>query len=136
MKMNKVFLDTSYVIALSVPKDRNHKKAVSIAEDLELFSTKLITTRAVVMEIGNSLSSLKYRKAAIKLLKSMEEDKNVEIIPITEKLYYRGFKLFKSRPDKEWGVIDCISFVVMADYNLDRALTTDKHFQLLNLLSI
>jgi uncharacterized protein len=127
--MDKVFLDTSYAIALSVPKDQNHEKAVHIADFLEIDAAKLITTRAIVLEIGNALSAQKYRQAAVELLESLEEDPDVEIVSITEELYQRGFQLFKDRPDKEWGVIDCISFVVMEDQGISKALTSDKHFQ-------
>lgn len=127
--MDKVFLDTSYAIALSVSNDDNHEKAVQIADFLEVAPAKIITTRAAVLEIGNALSAQKYRHAAIELLESLEEDPNVEIIPITEELYQRGFQLFKDRPDKEWGVIDCMSFVVMQDQRITAALTADKHFQ-------
>ncbi len=127
--MDKVFLDTSYAIALSVPKDQNHEKAIHIADFLEVDSAKLITTRAVVLEIGNALSAEKHRQAAVELLESLEEDPEVEIVPVTEELYQRGFKLFKDRPDKEWGVIDCISFVVMEDREISTALTADMHFQ-------
>jgi len=128
-RMDKVFLDTSYVIALSVSKDQNHEKALQIADFLEVDTAILVTTRAVVLEIGNALSAQKYRQAAIELLESLEADPNVEIIPITEELYERGFQLFKERPDKEWGLIDCISFVVMQDQGMIAALTADNHFQ-------
>ena len=49
--MDKLFLDTSYVIALSVPKDQNHKKAIQIADFLKIDKAKLITTRAITLEI-------------------------------------------------------------------------------------
>ena len=89
----------------------------------------MITTRAVVLEIGNALSTLRYRAAAIELLDSLEEDPNVEIIPLSDELYNRGMELYRQRPDKEWGITDCISFVVMEDYGLTEALTTDEHFK-------
>ena len=85
--MDKVFLDTSYAIALSVPKDQNHEKATHIADFLEVDTVKLITTRAIAMEIGNALSAQRYRYAAVELLKALEEDPDVEIVPITEKFY-------------------------------------------------
>jgi len=31
--------------------------------------------------------------------------------------------------DKEWGMTDCISFIVMEDHGLTDALTADEHFQ-------
>ncbi|MFM6264927.1 MAG: PIN domain-containing protein, partial [Dolichospermum sp.] len=33
------------------------------------------------------------------------------------------------REDKEWGLVDCISFIVMQDRGISDALTTDIHFQ-------
>jgi predicted nucleic acid-binding protein len=40
----------------------------------------------------------------------------------------RGFILL-SRPDKEWPLTDCISFVVMRRYDIVDALTADHHFE-------
>jgi predicted nucleic acid-binding protein len=37
--------------------------------------------------------------------------------------------LYGARPDKEWGLTDCISFVVMEERGLTLALTTDRHFE-------
>ena len=119
-------LDAAYAIALSATSDQYHELAVTFAEQLEAEGTQLITTRAVVLEIGNALSKLRYRNAAIALLDSLDEDPNVEIIPITEELYKRAFQLYRERPDKEWGLTDCISFVVMKDGGLMDALTTDE----------
>lgn len=33
------------------------------------------------------------------------------------------------RPDKDWSLIDCMSFVVMEDMAIEEALTTDRHFE-------
>lgn len=127
--MTEAFLDASYAIALSAPKDQNHERAVEIAEQLEEEGTRLLTTRAVLLEIGNALGKLRYRQAAVELLDSLEDDPDVEIIPISEQLYQRAFQLYRERKDKEWGLIDCISFIVMWDRGLIEALTTDDHFQ-------
>lgn len=108
-----VFLDTSFAIALSAPADKFHSRANILAEQLENSRTRLITTRAVILEIGNALAKWRYRQAAVELLNSLEADPNVEIVPLTEDLYARAFDLFRTRPDKEWGLTDCISFVVM-----------------------
>jgi predicted nucleic acid-binding protein len=39
------------------------------------------------------------------------------------------FWKYESRTDKEWGLIDCVSFVVMQDNHLTQALTTDTHLK-------
>ena len=41
----------------------------------------------------------------------------------------RGVALFAQRPDKEWSLTDCISFVVMREHGLSDALTADHHFE-------
>jgi predicted nucleic acid-binding protein len=126
--MTEAFLDTAYAIALSSPNDQYHTHAEIIAEQLETEETRLITTRAVLLEIGNALGKLRYRSAAIELLDSLEEDPDVEIIPISEQLYARAFQLYRERLDKEWGLTDCISFIVMQDRGIIDALTTDEQF--------
>jgi predicted nucleic acid-binding protein len=129
MPSTDVFLDTAYAIALSSEKDEHHDKAVLLAEQLEAEGTRLITTRPVVLEIGNALARQRYRAASIALLQSLEKDPTVEIVPLTEELYARGFELYQHRSDKEWGITDCISFVVMRERGLQQALTTDDHFE-------
>lgn len=44
-------------------------------------------------------------------------------------LIERAFALYRARPDKEWGLTDCVSFVVMNDGGLTEALTSDEHFR-------
>jgi uncharacterized protein len=127
--MTEVFLDTSFAIALSSVTDQNHVRAVELANQIEADSTRLVTTQAILLEIGNSLSKQKYRAAAIQLLESLETDPNIEVILLTNSLYELAFDLFKQREDKEWGLVDCTSFIVMQDRGITDALTTDTHFQ-------
>lgn len=125
---DEVFLDASYALALSAPTDQYHQRALELATILESAPARLITTRAVMLEIGNALSRLRYRSSAVRLLQSLEADPAVRIISITEDLYARAFELYCSRPDKEWGLIDCVSFVAMSERRLTMALTADEHF--------
>ena len=126
---NEVFLDTAYAIALANGKDHFHSQAVQLAQQLRTQSTKLVTTRAVLLKIGNSLSAQRFREAAVKLLDALEADPNVGIVPLTEDLYTQALNLYRTRLDKEWGLVDCFSFIVMRERQLTNALTTDGHFQ-------
>jgi predicted nucleic acid-binding protein len=89
----------------------------------------MITTRAVLLEIGNSLARARYRSAAISLLQAMETDPTIEIVPLSEELYQPSSQMYCDRPDKEWGLIDCVSFAIMSDRRITKALTADEHYQ-------
>ena len=121
-------MDTSYALALSAPTDEFHARALRLADELEAARARLVTTKAVLLEIGNALSRQRYRAAAVRLLGSLEADPSVEVVGLSDDLFARAFDLYGSRADKEWGLIDCVSFVVMTDRGLTKALTADEHF--------
>ena len=124
-----VFLDAAYAIALAAPSDQLHHRAVVLAEQLEADRTCLVTTQAVLLEVGNALSKRRFRAAAVELLSSLEADPSVEVVPLSSELYTEAFGLYRGRFDKEWGLIDCVSFVVMKARGLTEALTADEHFE-------
>lgn len=126
---SEVFLDTGYVIALSVKSDEYHERAENLAERMADEQTRLVTTRAILLEIGNPLSKEHYRQAVIEPLDALEQDPSVKIIPLSEELFAQALNLFRNRADKEWGLVDCVSFVVMREYGLTEALTMDKHYE-------
>ena len=125
---NEVFLDTAFAIALSSPKDHFHHRAVQLAEQMQKKRIRLVTTRAIIVELGNALSKIRYRKESIRLIRALESDPMIEIIPLSEPIFTKAFQLYSIRPDKEWGITDCISFVVMQEREILEALTTDDHF--------
>ena len=129
MPLTEIFLDTAYAIALTVPADEHHEKALRLADQIMADGARLVTTRAVMVEIGNALSKKRHRQAATQLLDSFERDAAIEIVPDSEDLFARALTLYGERPDKEWGMTDCISFVVMQEAGLSLALTTDEHFE-------
>lgn len=124
-----VFLDTAFALALANVNDLLHIKAVYLADQLEQEATRLITSRPVLLEIGNSLAKLRYRSSAAAILASLEADPLVEIVPLTDELYHEAFQLYRERSDKEWGLVDCVSFIIMEERGITEALTPDRHFE-------
>lgn len=93
---SEVFLDTAYAIALANANDQFHAKAVQLAKQLRTHKTKLVTTRAVLFEIGNALSGQRFRTAAVKLLDALEADPTVGIVSLTDGLYAEALHLYRT----------------------------------------
>ncbi|HEU4561906.1 MAG TPA: PIN domain-containing protein [Longimicrobium sp.] len=125
----EVFLDTSFAVALTVASDRHHTQALALADEAVPARAKLVTTAAVVLEIGNSLARARYRGSAVDVLTSLRIDPRVEIVPLTDDLLTDAFERYRARRDKEWGLTDCVSFLVMERRGLVDVLSADDHFR-------
>ena len=122
---NSVFVDTSFVIALINDKDQYFDQAQSLSYEFD--NSSLATTAAVLLEIGNALAK-DFRKEAIEIIKVLRSGKNAEVIEIDERLFEKGFGLYEKYDDKDWGLVDCISFVVMWERGITEVLTFDRDF--------
>lgn len=124
-----VFLDTSYFIALFNRRDKFHARAVEAARRLAGDNTPMLTTDAVLIEIGNALSSLPARALAAQIIATVREAAAIEVAHVDAALFERGLEFYRRRMDKEWGLTDCISFVLMHQRGVTQALTADRHFE-------
>ena len=127
--MNSIFLDTSHVVAFANKRDAHHKKALALAERVSREGAQVVTTQAVLTEIGNALSSIKSRSFAVRYIASVEQASTFEVVYSTADLFHRGLELYRERQDKTWGLTDCISFTVMREHSVIDALTADRHFE-------
>ena len=127
--MTEVFLDTSHVVALANTRDAHHRQALDLARQLSGARARVVTTEAILTEVGNALSAVGSRAFAVRYIASVERTPSFEVIYATVDLFQRGFELYSARQDKDWGLTDCISFVVMRERGLSEALTADRHFE-------
>ena len=124
--MTDVFIDTSYVVALVNQKDQNHRLASDLAETF--IEQRLVTTDAILLEIGNALSR-NFKRESVEIIEEFLTSDEVQVIHLHPQLFRKAFDLYKSRSDKLWGLIDCVSFVVMNELGITDALSADKHFE-------
>ena len=123
------YVDASGWIALVHRKDALHHQATQLYQQRLTQGGRFITTSAVLLEVGNWLSPISLRKLAVDLLDRIERSTRIEVIHLTPELYAKGWELYRNRPDKDWGIIDCISFIVMQERGVPDALTADRHFE-------
>jgi uncharacterized protein len=124
--MNLRFADTSFYIALLNERDEQHRHAVELAT---AFQGVVLTTEYVLVELGNWLAHSGNRQVFVRFLEVLARDTDTTIVPGDSQLFQKGVALYTNRQDKEWSLTDCTSFVVMADHEIDEALTADHHFE-------
>ncbi len=124
--MAATFVDTDYLLAL-VNTSAKYQDRARITASVD--TPPFVSTEAVLIEIGNSLSGLRRRTIAVATLTNLRPVTNVQIIPVDANSFERALDLFASRSDKEWSVTGCLSFVIMQEQGLTQVLTTDRHFE-------
>jgi len=124
--MRAVFADTFYFLALLDSAEARHEQAAGAARDPGI---RLVTTEWVMAEFGDAYCHPNDRTDFVALYRSLASHPRVKIIPAETRLFQRGIDFFEQRPDKNWPLTDCLSFVSMRDEGITEALTGDKHFE-------
>ncbi|MCY7346208.1 MAG: type II toxin-antitoxin system VapC family toxin [Pyrinomonadaceae bacterium] len=127
--MKLIFADSSGWLGLVNTTDSVHQKATQIYDSKYAEGYNFITHQGILLEVGNSLSGLRLRQSAVGLKNKLEKSQRVEIRQLDNELYKAGWKLYAERTDKNWGIVDCISFVLMERLNIREAFTADRHFE-------
>jgi len=119
------FIDTLFVVAMINQRDQHHQRAAELATALQ--GQRFITTEAILLEIGSALAR-KYRDQAVKVIETFLSSEDIDVVPLTSQLFRKAFDVYKAHVDKEWSLVDCVSFVAMRQAGIQDAATFDQHF--------
>ena len=123
--MSAVFADTFFHLALLREDDPAHARAMANV----MLNQPIVTTEFVLLELGNACARAADHADFLALVAGMRASPRVRIIPLDSRLLNRGLERMATRPDKDWSLTDCISFLVMEDEDIKEALTADRHFE-------
>ena len=128
--MPKVFVDTAAWIALiNVSSDVLHTPAQQVMNTLSQQNALLVTTEFVLLEVADALSAPGFRTKVVTFLNHLRQLTVLQITPASSSMFAEGWRLYSQRPDKEWGLTDCISFAAMMQEQTTQAFTSDRHFE-------
>jgi predicted nucleic acid-binding protein len=129
--VDEVFIDTAGWAVLFVRTEPQHSQASALFRQWKRQGRQLVTTNYVLAElISLFISPLCVpRPAQFRYIDTVKAVAYVEIVHVDPALDAAGWALLKSRPDKEWSLVDATSFIVMQERSMIEALTTDHHFE-------
>ena len=127
--MDVVFADTGYFIASLDDRDPLHERAKAVVEGLR--PSRIVTTQMVVTEMLNYVSrgGQRLRMLAVDMVREMEKNFAVEIVPQTAAQFRAAVERYASRSDQRWSLTDCASFLVMEERGITVALAYDRDFE-------
>lgn len=126
--MNRVFIDTSYLLALELANDQNHQIAINHWQGILHSLPKLVTTSYIFDEVVTFFNSRNHYKKAVQVGNMLLHSDSIQMIHVDEELFYAGWLYFQNHQDKCYSLTDCVSFVVMQRKNIEIAFSFDKHF--------
>lgn len=129
--MTKIFADTAGWGHLMDTAQPYHTQATGIYRNARQQGRHLITTNYVIAELAALLHSpLRIPKPMIvNLLTNLKTSIWIDVLHVSSEIDKQAWQLFSQRLDKDWSLVDCSSFIVMRQYGIQEALTTDHHFE-------
>ncbi len=127
---NDLFVDTSGWAEILDDELSLHTKANELAKECIKQQGKLITTDLVLVELTALLISpvRMPKNQQIPVPQQLRNDPTIKVVSMLSHLS-EAWRLWESRQDKDWTMVDCASFVVMKEWKLLNALTSDHHFE-------
>lgn len=129
--MPAIFVDTAGWGHLVDPTQEFHGQAAGLYREARRLGSRFVTTNYILAELVALLTSPVRvpRAKIIGFISGLKSSPYVDIIHIDAMLDSQAWQLLVERPDKDWSLVDCASFVVMRQAGLVEALTTDHHFE-------
>jgi predicted nucleic acid-binding protein len=125
---SRVFLDTSFVVALENRDDPFHERAKQLDRELVRDGCILALHWGILLEIGDGYARLDRRAKGCQILERLRREVGYLVFPLSDSLLEEAGLLFEQRLDKAWGLTDCVSFTLMHREGIAEALTADAHF--------
>lgn len=121
-----IFVDTGYLLAVLNPRDELFELAQRWAKRV---TERLVTTEYVLWEMANAFSDPVDRPRAHAAIAEIRSSDGWSLINASSDIFSEGILFHQRMTDKHWSLTDCISFVVMHQQGMQRALAYDHHFE-------
>jgi len=120
-----IFLDTSAIYALADAADPNHERAKELFGKALEMGAEFLVHNYILVESAALLQSRLGLGPAIRFLK---ESENFRIHWVTAQDHRWAVRLLEERSKRGLSFVDCLSFLVMREHKVRKALAFDPDF--------
>lgn len=129
MASRRVFGDTSFFFALVAKRDPAHRPAVAAYEKVLKAGARVLTTDYIVDETLTLTKARIDAPTSLTLLDRMARSEAIDLEMLTSERFLASKQYFRKHSDHGYSFTDCTSFVLMDEFEIRAALTTDRHFR-------
>jgi predicted nucleic acid-binding protein len=120
-----IFVDSSFWIALFIPRDRRHLEARALFQGL---AAQTITSNHICSETWTYLRRRVGHARAVAFLDRLERSKNVGLNFISPDLEHEALAWLRQHDEREYSFVDATSFALMRKLRIREALAFDGDF--------
>jgi predicted nucleic acid-binding protein len=127
LRERRVFIDSSAYLALLDEKDEHHSEAAGTLIRLAEVRYCAFTTNTILAETYSLVLSVLGRTQALRFLREARESHTV-VVRVRAQDEERAARILNQYDDKNFSLVDAISFAVMERLAIRLAFTFDHHF--------
>lgn len=132
--MNKVILDTSFLVSHYNTRDENHGKAEELMKKISKGDFNVVISDYVFGECCTVLlMRLKDYKKTIEVCESI---KSLEILKVDEGAFERAWEIFKEQRQTKMSFTDCSTLALMEMNGIKNIATFDEDFNKFDRISL
>ncbi len=121
-----LLLDTSGLLCYVHHTELQHLEAVKLLDS----ASSSVTHSYVIAEfVALALIRRFPRSLTLSFTAELLDNPDIEVVWVDESLHREAVQLLMARQDKTYSLCDAVSFVLMRQRKMIKALTTDHHFE-------
>jgi uncharacterized protein len=121
-----IFVDTSFWLALQLPRDPHHKAAASLINVAG--DASLVTSNHVRGETWTFLRRKAWHGAAVTFLDSLDQTERVRVDRVSPELEDSALQWLRRHDERPYSFVDATSFALMRSLRITDAFVFDRDF--------
>ncbi len=122
-----MFIDTSALLAVLDADDNSHEISLKVWKNVLSTDEELVTTNYILLETF----ALVQHRLGMEAVKALQEDiiPVMEVEWVTEAIHKTAVVMLFMAAKRRLSLVDCVSFTVMRQSEINNAFTLDMHFR-------